>query len=156
MRPPIREKKPRPLLPITHRSSSLPSCSQVRNWRRDWRNRLAFRPPFRYGWLGNWFVRAMGDDRLPPRNRLRAPRLYQPRPWANPTIGEAVQEFAALQDDFIAIVQAADGLDLARIKIASPITRLLRLSLGQWLNGLSGHQRRHIWQAAQVKKELPH
>lgn len=112
-------------------------------------------PPFRYGWLGNWFARAMGDDRLPPRNRLRAPRLYQPRSWANPTIGGAVQEFAALQDDFIAIVQAADGLDLARIKIASPVTRLLRLSLGQWLKGLSGHQRRHIWQAAQVKKELP-
>ena len=98
----------------------------------------------------------MGDGRLLPRNRLRAPRLYQPRSGANPTIGEAVQEFAALQDGIIAIVQAAVGLDLARIKIASPITRLLRLSLGQWLNGLSGHQPRHISQAARVKKELPH
>lgn len=113
-------------------------------------------PPFRYGRLGNWFVRAMGDDQLPPRNRLRAPRLYRPPPGADRTIPEAVEAFAAVQDDFIAVVQAADGLDLARVKIASPVTRLLRLSLGQWLKGLSGHQRRHIWQATQVKKGLRH
>lgn len=51
-------------------------------------------------------------------------------------------------------LRSADGLDLARIKVTSPVTRLLRLSLGQWLAGLAGHQRRHLWQARQVKTEL--
>jgi hypothetical protein len=113
-------------------------------------------PPFRYGPLGNWFVRAIGDGQLPPRRKFSTPRLYRPPAGPDREMGVAVQEFAELQDEFVELVRKADGLDLARIKIASPVTRLLRLSLGQWLEGLSGHQRRHLWQAAQVKLDLPY
>ena len=37
----------------------------------------------------------------------------------------------------------------------SPLTLLLRIGLGQRLEELSGHQRRHLWQL-QVKKGLPY
>ncbi|UCC71510.1 MAG: DinB family protein [Gemmatimonadota bacterium] len=110
--------------------------------------------PFRYGALGNWFVKQMGDDRLPPRGGVRAPRIYVPRRRKDWKIPQAVEEFTNLQEKYSEIVRHADGLDLARIKVSSPVTRLIRLSLGQWLAGTAGHQRRHLWQAAQIKKEL--
>ncbi len=96
----------------------------------------------------------MGDEPLPPRGRFKTPRLYLPPAGRARSVKQALDDFSALQDRFVAVVHSADGLDLARIKIASPVTRLLRISLGQWLRALSGHQRRHLWQAAQVKKHL--
>lgn len=131
---------------VLPRMEAAVSDARARGWTAE--------PPFRYGRLGNWFVRAIGDARLPPRNRLKAPRLYRPQASPERQIRPTMEEFVALQSDFVELIQRADGLDLARIKIASPVTRLLRLSLGQWLDGMSGHQRRHLWQAAQVKKDL--
>ncbi|NIR46787.1 MAG: DinB family protein [Gemmatimonadetes bacterium] len=110
--------------------------------------------PFEYGALGNWFVRANSADSLPPRRTFKTPRLYRPEPKREWTVPQAVQEFANLQEKFISILHNADGVDLARARAASPVTRLLRLSLGQWLKLLAGHQKRHLWQARQVKKRL--
>jgi hypothetical protein len=110
--------------------------------------------PFTYGRFGCWFARQMGAVELPPRGKYRAPRLYVPerRPdWKIPT---AVEEFSNLQEKFTSIIKSADGLDLARIKVTSPVTRLLRLSLGLWLQGLAGHQLRHLWQAEQVRRDF--
>lgn len=110
--------------------------------------------PFRYSRFSAWFVRQMGDESLPPRGRFKTPRLYLPPAGRAISVAEALRDFTELQDRFVAVVRSADGLDLARIKVASPVTRLLRLSLGQWFRALSGHQRRHLWQAAQVKAQL--
>jgi len=109
--------------------------------------------PFRYGRLGDWFVEAAGDGRLPPR-RFKVPRLYAPAPAPDTRVADSVNAFEALQDRYLQVVRAADGLDLARVKVRSPAFWLLRLSLGQWLRMLSGHQRRHLWQAARVKARL--
>ncbi len=110
--------------------------------------------PFRYGTLGNWFVRQSGADQLPPKRKVKTPRLYAPRQQAARRIPQALEEFTNLQDKLSSLAASANGVDLARIKIASPVTRLLRLSLGQWLALLAGHQKRHLWQAARVKWEL--
>lgn len=109
---------------------------------------------FRYSRFSDWFVRQMGDQQLPPKGRFKAPRTYAPPPGRGRTVVQALNDFITLQDRFIAVARSADGLDLARIKVTSPVTRLLRISLGQWLRALSGHQRRHLWQVAQVKAEL--
>ncbi len=108
--------------------------------------------PFRYGRLEKWFAAGMSE--VPPRRRLKTPRLYRPPEAEKLGIPRAVEEFAALQDKFIRVVNHAEGLDLSRIKVASPVTPLVRLSLGQWLLGLAGHQRRHMWQAEQVKEKI--
>jgi hypothetical protein len=108
--------------------------------------------PFRYGPLESWFARAIG--RVPPRPRLPAPRIYAPARRPRRTIPRTVAEFQVLQDEYARVVRASNGLDLARIKIASPITPLIRLSLGKWLEGMAGHQRRHLWQAERVKQAL--
>jgi hypothetical protein len=107
--------------------------------------------PFRYGRLGNWFVRSNGGGQ-PPRRRFKAPSLYQPSP-ARPA-AELVESFGALQARLQQRLERADGVDLARVKISSPVTRLLRLSLGQWFALLAGHQERHLGQARRVLEQI--
>jgi hypothetical protein len=105
--------------------------------------------PFRYGRLGNWFVRINGPDDYPPRRKLATPRPYKPtRDWP---LEEIVRSFTHLQDDILALVREANGVDLARVKITSPAAWWIRLSLGQWLGLIAGHQERHLLQARDAR-----
>lgn len=102
--------------------------------------------PFEYGRFERWFARQAGGGQLPPRRRLKAPKLYRP-PHRRYDKEEAVAEFLRLQDAYVDVLQLASGIDLARVKVPSPALSLVRLSLGQWLCAMEGHQRRHLWQA---------
>ena len=102
---------------------------------------------FRHGFMGNFLVRMLEP---PPRWRLRAPRLYEPAA-GDRSFEEIRVRFADLHDRLLEQVDASRGLHLARVKMASPFTRLLRLSLGQWFGFLAAHDRRHLWQARQVR-----
>ncbi len=110
------------------------------------------RGPFHYGTFGSWFVRQATAGSLPPRRALKTPKLYEPVPER--LLSEVVPEFEEVQTRFLEIVRSTNGLDLARIKITSPASRLVRLSLGQWLDLISGHQERHLWQARTVRRAL--
>ena len=58
--------------------------------------------------------------------------------------------FDAYTERFIAVCEAADGLDLARIKVRSPFLKLLRLPLGAFLDAMGLHAIRHVQQAERV------
>ncbi len=45
----------------------------------------------------------------------------------------------------------ADGLDLARVRVISPVSRCFRLPLGAYFAFVMAHDRRHLWQARQVR-----
>lgn len=108
--------------------------------------------PFRYGPLGNWFVRVNGPGDYPPKKKYKAPKVYRPeREWPP---DEVVRSFTHLQDDLMRRVRDANGIDLARVKIASPAAWWLRLSLGQWLELIAGHQERHLLQARDIRKAV--
>ena len=107
--------------------------------------------PFEYGWLEKWFARQSGGDQLPPKRRFKTPKLYHP-PHRTYDMDEAVTEFLSLQDAYIETLQLASGVDLARVKVASPAMSMLKLSLGQWLHSMEGHQRRHLWQAREAMR----
>ena len=109
--------------------------------------------PFRYGGLNKRFVGMIDDSRLPPK-KVKAPRIYRPAPPQNWPLSESVRKFEELQDEMTDLIERSNGLDLRRIKVRSPVSPLIRLSLGIWLGGLAGHQRRHLWQAEQVKARL--
>lgn len=107
------------------------------------------REPFREPWLGRLYVRAVEP---PVRFRVPAPRRFRPR--ADPSPVEVVPRILAFQDEVIARIRASEGLDLGAIRMRSPISRRFRMTLGQWFAFLAAHERRHIWQAENVKRHL--
>ncbi len=119
-----------------------------RSMRRARERGLLGKGPFRHGFLMNRFV-AMLEP--PPRRSFKAPPIFKPRVR---NLANEVGIFFAHQDAIMKRVRQADGLDLARVKLVSPVSRLLRMSLGQCFAFLATHQRRHLWQSAHVKEAL--
>ena len=115
--------------------------------RRGRARQLLGRGPFRHGFLGNWFVRTVEP---PVKLKVKAPRRFAPAP--DQMLAEVAPEFMALQEEWLRCVGEADGVDLGRVKVQSPATKLLRLTLGQSLALMAAHERRHLWQARRVKE----
>jgi hypothetical protein len=61
--------------------------------------------------------------------------------------------FSAWQDRLVERVRRADGLDLRRARRRSPILPIMKWSLGTMFALVLTHERRHIWQARQVRNE---
>lgn len=114
--------------------------ARARGWRRP--------GPFRYGPVESWAVRYLEP---PPRRRIRAPRMFKPQPVQ--PLDDVRDAFLSLQGEIEERVRAAQGLDLRRAKVETVFTRLLRLSLGAAFGALLAHERRHLWQARQVRGE---
>jgi hypothetical protein len=102
--------------------------------------------PFRHGWLGNFFVRSMEP---PAKRKFKAPGKFSPRPGM--TLDEVAGGFFATQDEAAGLIESANGVHLARVKIVSPVSRWVKYSLGQAFALLAAHERRHLWQARQVR-----
>jgi hypothetical protein len=104
--------------------------------------------PFRYGFIGTWFVKFTEP---PPKTKVKAPKRFQPPP--DQPLRQVTADFLAFQEEFLAFVRAANGVDLGRAKVPSPGLRWLRFGLGQGIALMTAHERRHLWQARQVKND---
>lgn len=105
--------------------------------------------PFRYGLLERIAIKKVEP---PPSLKVKAPAQFvmlecRPAPLV-------LQEHEQAYRRFQAIIRSADGLDLARIRVAHPAISLWKQRLGAAFHILSGHCRRHLWQAAKVRQEL--
>ena len=103
---------------------------------------------FHPGWLGRWLITQMEP---PPRRRMSAPGKIVPQSFAS--VATLRRDYGQVHRDLTAAVSRAAGLDLARVKLSSPLMPLLRQPLGTWLLFLAAHERRHLWQARQVRQE---
>ena len=102
--------------------------------------------PFTPGVFGRWMIASMEP---PPKRRLRAPRAIEPPP--PPPIDAALREFVAAQAAMRALLEKARSVELGGVSVRSPIAPLLRMKLGTALAFLAAHERRHLWQAEQVR-----
>jgi len=100
---------------------------------------------YQYGFLGRWFIRVMEP---PVKLKARAPRKYVPP--SRLTFAEAESRFLSMQDHLRRAFASADGLNLAKVRMRSPATPLIRLQLGVWLGVIAAHERRHICQARRL------
>jgi hypothetical protein len=107
--------------------------------------------PFRYGWFSRWVI---GSMEPPPKWRMKTPGMFAVRVGGTHALARVLPEFLAVRDQLAERVRRADGLDLKRIRTVSPVTRLLRLPLGAYLQFVIAHDRRHVWQARQVRNAL--
>jgi hypothetical protein len=104
------------------------------------------------GLAGRMFVRWME----PPVKRLlrsKAPRLIKPR--EAPGLAEAYAAFLLSQDRVRAFIRAQGDLDLRGVRFVNPFVRGIRFSLATGLHVITSHERRHLWQAWNVRRKIP-
>lgn len=97
-----------------------------------------WRPTF----LGRILIKAVTTSR-----RMKRPSVFKPPVDAN---ADVLARFLRLQDRLAELMLAADGLDLNRVKVSSPVSRFLGLNLGDCFIILVLHAKRHLRQAARV------
>jgi len=107
--------------------------------------------PFKYGWFARMVA---GSMEPPPKWRMRTVAMLRVPSAAVYRAADLLPEFSRMRDQLAERVRQADGLDLARVRTISPINRLLRLPLGAYFQFILAHDRRHLWQARQVRNSL--
>jgi hypothetical protein len=113
--------------------------ARARGWRCD-------KPP-RPGFLGRWLISALEPTAT---RRLKAPRIFHPQKIL--PLAEAIPRFMHLRQELEKRLRDAEGLDLQRAKLRSPALSLLRFNLGETFAIVTTHDRRHLWQAEQVRQ----
>ncbi|MCU1275727.1 MAG: hypothetical protein JWO48_3158, partial [Bryobacterales bacterium] len=103
--------------------------------------------PFRYGFIERWLVSATEP---PPRIRLRTP--VSARPPDDQPLQVVMTDFRAVQQELRKRLRAANGVHLACAKVTSPFVKSLKMGLGPCFSFLAAHERRHLWQAWQVRQ----
>jgi hypothetical protein len=109
----------------------------------------ARRGPAQPGLIGGWFVRYLE----PPAHavfKTKAPGKIRPR--AAPPLHDAFTAFLATQDDVRTFIRTYAGIDLGRVRFPNPFIRGVRFSLATGLHVIAAHERRHLWQAWNVRR----
>ena len=102
--------------------------------------------PFRYGWFSRLVIASMEP---PPKWRMKTP--MKKSAGATHKAADVLPEFVRVREQLAERVRKSDGLDLARIRTISPVNRMIRLPLGAYFHFILAHDRRHLWQARQVR-----
>lgn len=115
------------------------------------RRGLVAERPYRTGLVGRWLAALLEP---PPRFGVPAPGRIRPRrpgPGGGPD-ASPLPRFEALRGRLGERLEAADGLDLRRIRVTSPFFWWLRFDLGSAFRIVAAHERRHLWQARRVRE----
>ena len=105
--------------------------------------------PFRYGWLSSWFASSMEP---PPKRKWKSAKRFAPPPDVD--AAKALADYRLQTARLAELIQKADGLDLARAKtVMLGLPKWAKMPLGARLAHLITHQRRHLWQAEQVRND---
>ena len=100
----------------------------------------------RLGFFERWFIRSMEP---PPKRRFSAPgKVKTEGKTLDPE--QTLEAFLEINRRLDALLEEADGLDLSRVKVTSPLARFLKFRLGAAFALLAAHDRRHLWQARRV------
>ena len=102
----------------------------------------------RHPWVARVFVESFEP---PPRIRYPAPKAFLPPAPRGPT-SVIVGDFLRLGDEIGERLGRAEGLDLGKSVVVSPVSSVLRLSLGLSFALLAVHERRHLYQARAVTR----
>ncbi len=109
------------------------------------RRRMYGPGPYAYNVIGRLHVYLVQP---PARFRARAPARFQPA--AGRPRHEVMAAFRAYQVQYIDRLRQANGLDLARARVASPAAAWLPIPLGSAFALMTAHERRHLAQARRV------
>jgi DinB family protein len=118
-----------------------PSASRARA---DGRRR---RRPALPGMIGGWFIRSLEP---PVKTKTKNPKKITPR--TSPPFSDAMHAFLASQEQVRRFLQTYADIDLASVRFPNPFVAGLRFSLATGLHVIAAHERRHLWQAWNVRR----
>jgi hypothetical protein len=110
------------------------------------------RGPALPGLIGGWFVSSL-EPPAKPLFKGKAPQKIRPR--TQPPLADAFDAFIASHHDARAFQQRFMNIDLARTRFPNPFIPGVRFSLATGLNVIVAHERRHLWQAWNVRRSGP-
>jgi hypothetical protein len=99
-----------------------------------------WRPTF----FGGMLIRSLEPS---ARRGMPSPKIW--RPGAGQAAG-ALEAFLASQESVLDLVRSARGIDLVRARLSSPVSRLIRLNVGDVIRVLVVHDWRHLGQVKRV------
>ena len=99
------------------------------------------------GWLMRLFI---SYEEPPPKIKLPAPRKISPPSQLTSAV---IDDFQALQKQLADFVRQWGGADLGDLRVRDPLFPL-HLTADTQLLIIAAHNRRHLWQAENVKKNV--
>jgi len=102
--------------------------------------------PFAFSAFERWAIRT---NDAPAKMRFKAARGTRPSP--NLSLDQVRTEFVQWQDELSKRIHEAEGLDLRRAKETFPFWPL-KWSLGAFILMMISHERRHVYQAREVRQ----
>jgi hypothetical protein len=79
--------------------------------------------------------------------------MYMP-PASHFHAADLAADFSSLQQQFKVCLEESSGLDLAKIRVTTAVTKHITFSLGQEFTLILAHERRHLRQAYRVRSRL--
>jgi hypothetical protein len=101
--------------------------------------------PFQYNLIGRIFPRLIEP---PARFRMRTAIDKEPGPERPKR--ETLAGFRAYQVQYVDRLRQANGIDLSRSCVRSPLASWIRIPLGSAFASMAAHERRHLWQARKI------
>ncbi|MGN7819686.1 DinB family protein [Chitinophaga varians] len=109
---------------------------------------------FKSSWLGAWFTKQMQPT---PEGKLRS-RMKSPKghlPSVQPDAGMVLSEFIQQQETMEALMDRASKINLQQAKVATSLSSLIKLSVGDTFGFMTAHINRHVLQAENMVRSCP-
>jgi len=101
------------------------------------------------GFFGRKFVESLEP---PAKRRTSAPAKIRPRRISSRA--EILRSYHAAHDDLRTLIADAAAIDVNRATFANPFIPFIKMRVSTGLNVIAAHDRRHLWQAEEVEKQI--
>lgn len=104
------------------------------------------------GLLGGWFARSLEPPAKKSRFAVKAPKKIVPR--TSPPLHDSFAAFLKGHALARAFLREHADLDLTHVHFPNPFVTGLRFSLATGMHVITAHERRHLWQAWNVRRAV--
>lgn len=101
--------------------------------------------PWKRSFAGRLLVHSFKSSR-----KMSAPKIYRPSPEPRPNV---IGEFLERQRELVSLIERSMTLEWQRIRMASPVTRIIRMNIGDAFDVLVTHAERHFQQIDRIRAE---
>ena len=105
--------------------------------------------PVEPGFFGRKFV---ASQEPPVKMKLRAPQRVQPKPMRRRE--EIMRAYHDAHSEVRHLLEECATIDANRATFSNPFVPILKVKVSTGLHVMPAHDRRHLWQAEQVEREI--